>query len=488
MELFDLLYHITPIYMLYLFYGAAFLFLGVSIASKNLKGSDLGLASSLWMLAMFGFLHGAHEWLHLGLLIEKENLLFQQINLLRSIAAVLVLISFMLLLQFGISLVSVIDNKRIQWLKAITVPLFITWVLYVWYYGFHNEGLHFGMRIIEQADLGARYIFGVVGSLVTAYGLISHSREVRSLSRLASQKLYFAGITFGFYAVFEGVLRSTDLQPLRSFPIELLRGASVFLITYFIAKAMNIFDIEAKKKMEEQLRRIVQAEKLFSLGQLAAGIAHEINNPLTNASLGIQTLRNNMICACGKPEIDARLDVVERNIDKASLIARELLQFSRQKEDVFVPLNVNNVISGALTLLNYKFKNVAVTQKLQDVPDVMGDPGRLEQVIINVLSNSVEAMPAGGEIDISTFQKDGSVTIRMADTGAGISEENLSRVFDPFFTTKGIGVGTGLGLSISYSIVRQHRGCIDFESVLGKGTIVTIRLPAKEGYEKNTDC
>jgi signal transduction histidine kinase len=136
--------------------------------------------------------------------------------------------------------------------------------------------------------------------------------------------------------------------------------------------------------------------------------------------------------------------------------------------------------------LSYKFKNVAVTQKLHDVPDVMGDPGRLEQVIINVLSNSVEAMTAGGEIIISSLLEGGSVRIHVTDSGPGISEEHLSRVFDPFFTTKEIGAGTGLGLSISYGIIKQHRGSIDFVSTLGTGTKVTISLPTKEQYEKNT--
>lgn len=241
--MFNLLYNITPIYLLYLFYGSAFIILGVSIATKDMTGSDLKLAKSLWMLAMFGFLHGAHEWLELGPMIEGRNLSFQQINLIKSIAVALVLVSFMFLLQFGISLVSVIDNKRIQWVKAIPVPLFLIWVLYVWYYGFHNEGLLFDMQFLQQADLGARHIFCFVGALVTAYGLIANSREVRTLSRPAAQKLYFAGITFGFYAVFEGIFLSNDL-----FPIELLRGAAAFLITYFIAKAMNIFDVETRKK------------------------------------------------------------------------------------------------------------------------------------------------------------------------------------------------------------------------------------------------
>ncbi len=483
--MFNLFDHITPIYLLYLCYGAVFLFLGVSIAAKDMKGSDLQLADSLWMLGMFGFLHGAHEWLELGPLIEGKNLSFQEIFIVKAAAVLLALLSFMFLLQFGISLVRVLDDKRVRWIKAVPVPLFLIWTLYFWYYGFHNEGSHIDMQSLRQADIGARYTFGFVGGLVTAYGLIANSREVKALSRPASRKLYYAGVTFGLYAVFAGIFSSSYRMPLIPVPVEVLRGITAFFITYFIAKALNIFDIEARKKIEQHMRRVVQVEKLSSLGQLAAGMAHEINNPLTNASLGIQTLKQKMKSAGGEREFVEKLDAVERNIDKASTIARELLEFSRQKDTEFVPLDVNDVISGALTLLSYKSKNVDLTRELTPVSEVMGDPGKLEQVIINVLSNSVEAMPEGGDIVISTREEDGVVKIRIADTGPGIPEEHLSRVFDPFFTTKEIGAGTGLGLSICYGIIRQHHGHIELTSAPARGTTVTISLPGKEQHDKN---
>jgi signal transduction histidine kinase len=457
-----------------------FLFLGVSIAAKDMQGSDLQLADSLWMLGMFGFLHGAHEWLELGPLIEGKTLSFQEIFVVKAAAALLLLLSFMFLLQFGISLVRVLDGKRVRWIKAVPALLFLIWILYFWYYGFHNEGSRIDMQSLRQAGLGARYTFGLAGGLVTSYGLIANSREVRTLSRPASQKLRYAGITFGLYAVFAGMFSSGYQVPLLAVPIEVFRGIAGFFITYFIAKTLNIFDIEARKKIEQHMRRIVQVEKLSSLGQLAAGIAHEINNPLTNASLGIQTLRRKMKSVGGEREFAEKLDAVERNIDKASTIAQELLQFSRQKDTEFVPLDVNIVIRGAITLLSYKSKNVDLAQELTPVPEVMGDPRKLEQVIINVLSNSVEAMPEGGSIAVSTRRKNGLVKIRIADTGPGIPEEHLSRVFDPFFTTKEIGAGTGLGLSICYGIIRQHHGAIELASAPAQGTTVTISLPTKE--------
>ena len=118
----------------------------------------------------------------------------------------------------------------------------------------------------------------------------------------------------------------------------------------------------------------------------------------------------------------------------------------------------------------------------------MGDGGKLEQVFINILSNSLEAMPDGGRIFISSSQKNGWIEVRVTDTGLGITRENLSRVFDPFFTTKEIGSGTGLGLSICYGIITQHHGHIELSSIVGKGTTATIKIPTREQYEKDTDC
>ncbi|HSQ78505.1 MAG TPA: ATP-binding protein [Nitrospirota bacterium] len=477
--MFNLFANITPIYLLYLVYGAAFLFLGVSIAAKDMKGSDLQLAENLWLLGTFGFLHGAHEWLELGPLIEGRNLSFEQIFAAKSAAAFLVVLSFMFLLQFGISLVRVLADRRVRWASSLPVVLFLIWALYLWQFGFRQEGYHIDMQTLFQADLGARYTFGFAGGLITAYGLIAYSREVMILSSSASKKLSYAGITFIFYAVFAGIFSSSYSVPLLPLPVELLRGVTAFFMTYFIVNVLNIFDIEARKKVEQQTRRLVQAEKLTSLGQLAAGIAHEINNPLANASLGIQKLKNKLQTSGRAEDVVEKLDTVEWNIDRASAIAQELLQFSRQRESEFVPLDVNTVIKGALTLMQYKLNMISTQLDLAPVPDIMGDPGKLEQVFINILSNSLEAMPDGGSISLSSSRDGDFVRVQIIDSGMGIAAENLSRVFDPFFTTKEVGQGTGLGLSISYGIIKQHHGTISITSAYGKGTTLTIKLPIR---------
>jgi len=231
-------------------------------------------------------------------------------------------------------------------------------------------------------------------------------------------------------------------------------------------------------ELEKACKIALHSERLASVGRLAAGIAHEINNPLTNASLNIEILKNKMSDIVMDGEMLQKLDAVERNVDRASIIAKELLEFSRQREPKFMPLNINNIITGVLMLMKHKFDNIQIVQNLSEMPEVIGDHVKLEQAFINILGNSVEAMPNGGSIAISTLSLDGQVVTEISDTGCGIPEERMSKVFDPFFTTKEVGKGTGLGLSICYGIINQHNGTIDISSSVERGTLVTIKLPA----------
>lgn len=471
--MFTLFENIPLEFPIYLFYGGAFFLLGVSIALKNIESSDLRLAGNLWLLGMFGFTHGAHEWLELYELMDGEHLSSQEISTLALIASFMTVLSFFFLLRFGLSLIGT-TTRRIKPLNLISAGLFLAWLIFLFHRGFSP-----GVDFLKEAELIGRNFFGLGGALAAAYGLIAYSREIRDLSRSGSLQLRYAGVVFIFYGVFAGVIRSHYSLPVVGVPVEIVRGLSAVIIAYFIIKALNIFEVEAQKKLTYHMLRLGQSEKLQSLGQLAAGIAHEINNPLANASLGIQAARKRVMGTAAPDEhIMERLDAVEKNIDRASIIARELLQFSRQQDTQAVPFNMNDVVRGALTLMKYKLRDIVIHHDLGPVRDVTGDLGKMEQVFINILSNATDAMPEGGDIFITTEQRGDEVQIRISDTGAGIPPENLSRVFDPFFTTKETGSGTGLGLSICYGIVKQHRGTLEISSTGGKGTTVTVRLPA----------
>jgi two-component system NtrC family sensor kinase len=230
---------------------------------------------------------------------------------------------------------------------------------------------------------------------------------------------------------------------------------------------------EEMKKINSQLFR---SEKLASLGKLAAGVAHEINNPLT----GILT--NSSLLLEDLPADDPRREDVEVMVHetiRCREIVKRLLDFARQTKPQKRLANINALIENIVLLVRNQtsFRSILIEKKLDDIPEVLVDPDQIQQVFVNIILNAAEAMTKGGILTITsgTSPKGDFLVIRIADTGPGISEEVRERIFDPFYTTKEH--GTGLGLSISYGIVEQHGGTISVESCLGKGSTFLIQLP-----------
>ncbi len=462
---------LEPVYFAYFSYGAAFLFLAFSIGTKNMEGSNLRIAPGLGLLALFGLCQGLREFIEIYPLIEGEHLTPRDIFDIEVISTALLTASYLFLLHFGLSFIHR-DRRKRRKLVAIAYPALVLAALLF----LEAEGITSTLSVTRLVHIAARNILGFAAGLLTAYSMItySYSRQIRGLTYVISRNLYHAGITFAVYAfltttAFADVARQLDV------PKESFRAGAAVLIAFFIIRALNIFDVETRTKVEKQARELVQTERLASLGKLAAGIAHEINNPLTNASLGIQIARQKLETAA--PAVRDQLASVEKSIDRAAAIAQELLLFSRERELEFGPVSINEVIQAALGQLNHRLGSIRIEQALTMVPPVRGDRGKLEQVLINILSNAQEAMPEGGRIFVATSLQDDEVEVAVSDTGVGIEPDVLSKVFDPFFTTKEVGSGTGLGLYISYGIVQQHHGTIKISSVPGKGTTVTVKLP-----------
>ena len=235
---------------------------------------------------------------------------------------------------------------------------------------------------------------------------------------------------------------------------------------------------EAALRKSEQLR--AESEKLAAIGRLAAGVAHEINNPLTGVLTFAHLLRE-------KDNLDDQdrldLDLVIHETKRVSEIVRGLLDFARERPVVKQPLNINDVIRQTLRLLGNRkaFQQITVREDFQeDLPPVDGDMNQLQQVLLNLSLNACESMPNGGTLTVSTRSQDGMVLVKLADTGCGIRQGHLEQIFEPFFSTKPIGKGTGLGLSVSYGIIQQHGGDLQVESQEGEGATFTILLPPAE--------
>ena len=236
---------------------------------------------------------------------------------------------------------------------------------------------------------------------------------------------------------------------------------------------------EAFNKMAEDIEttqnQLIQSEKMASLGQLSAGVAHEINNPLANISLNAQMLQQDI----KDEKVQKRLTKIEDNVDRATRIIKSLLEFSRAPEFHPTLTDINTLIAKTLDILKHEVKRIEVVENFdKELPEVPVDPNQIQQVLINIITNACHVMPEGGTLTLRTEKKGDVVEIEIRDTGEGISPENLSRVFDPFFTTKKVGKGTGLGLSISYRIVEKHGGHIYVKSEIGSGTSFIIKLPS----------
>jgi two-component system, NtrC family, sensor kinase len=235
-------------------------------------------------------------------------------------------------------------------------------------------------------------------------------------------------------------------------------------------------DITDRVRMQEQLQI---SEKMASIGLLAAGVAHEVNTPLTGISSFTQMLLEQADPADPRT---ALLEKIERQTFRAAKIVNGLLNLSRQGADSNepAPVDLNAVITDVFALLEHQFEvgRIKIRRELSETPaPVLGIEHQLQQVFLNLFLNARDAMPKGGWLMVSTRVDDGSVVAEVADTGSGIPAEHLARIYDPFFTTKAIGRGTGLGLSISYGIVREHEGELHCDSVVGQGTRFTLALP-----------
>jgi two-component system, NtrC family, sensor kinase len=245
-----------------------------------------------------------------------------------------------------------------------------------------------------------------------------------------------------------------------------------------IGRLVIMDDITERVELEGQLS---QADKLSSIGLLAAGVAHEVNTPLAVISSYTQMLAKQLQ---GDPQKSGLLDKITRQTFRASEIVNNLLNFSRTSGTEFADVDVNKVILDTLALLEHQFKTTKIEVRSDLSPgisSIQGNPGRLQQVFLNLFLNAKDAMPRGGTLNVATSNGD-MVSVRVSDTGSGIAPEHIQRIYDPFFTTKtapkeGQNRGTGLGLSVTYGIIQEHAGKIRVESNPESGTTFALDFP-----------
>ena len=247
-----------------------------------------------------------------------------------------------------------------------------------------------------------------------------------------------------------------------------------------IGRLIILDDVTERTQLEEQ---VVQADKLSSIGLLAAGVAHEVNTPLAVISSYAQMLAKQVE---GDPSKAKALEKITAQTFRASEIVNSLLNFSRTAANELSPVQIDKALAETLSLVEPQLRKAnvrVVTDFEQDLPEVRGVAGKLQQVFLNLVLNARDAMPDGGLLSVRAKRAESAdgeevVRIDVSDDGVGIPREKLARIFDPFFTTKGPKRGTGLGLSVSYGIIKEHAGSLTADSVPGQGATFTIELPA----------
>jgi two-component system NtrC family sensor kinase len=231
---------------------------------------------------------------------------------------------------------------------------------------------------------------------------------------------------------------------------------------------------------------VARTEKLAAVGRLAAGVVHEINNPLATIAAcaeALETRVNEGAFGDSKESADLReyLALIRGEAFRCKQITNGLLDFSRNRAGEPAPVSLTEVVKAAARLLRHQRRAGNVEFEVETADElaaVAGDAGQLQQAVIILAENAIDAMPQGGTLTLRTYNEGGGVCLQVSDTGVGIAQANLAKIFDPFFTTKEVGRGTGLGLAVCYGIVTEHGGRIAVDSTVGRGTTFTVTLPA----------
>jgi len=289
-----------------------------------------------------------------------------------------------------------------------------------------------------------------------------------------------------------------------TFPLEIVTGnrsdnnGAVLLLRDITERkraeeALQRSHEELERQVKERTAKLLQAEKLKSLGELAGGVAHDFNNTLASILGRVQLLQAQFKSPLGKQEkrksmrdLKAGLDIIERATIDGSETVRRIQEFSRRRDDDrhFTKVDINELVLYALEFTQVRWKSEAeskgvrinVQKEFSPLLPVNGSASELREVFTNLINNALDAIPDGGEIKVKTFKDNSHVLLEFNDTGSGIPKEIKDRIFDPFFTTKGV-QSTGLGLSVSYGIINRHHGTIAADSIEGKGSTFTIKLP-----------
>lgn len=281
-------------------------------------------------------------------------------------------------------------------------------------------------------------------------------------------------------------LHCASMAPLPPSGVEslFLRQAAQIIACALRSARAELSAAHARGELRKLKAQVVQSQKLAGLGQIAAGVVHELNNPLTSIIAYSDYLEKKGSREGSDPSDLERLRRISEAAERIRTFARDLVAYARPSDEAYAPVAIHAVIDRALVFCEHVLADSAIEVERRfssNVPPIWALPGQLTQVFVNLVTNACHAMAeGGGRLILTTQAKDGGVRVQVEDTGEGIAKESLGRIFDPFFTTKGDGRGTGLGLAIVHDILLAHGGTITVESEPGVGTRFVLDLPTRD--------
>ncbi len=450
------------VFNIYLFYGLVFFTIGSVIAFRNLRLSQLAIASALPALAAFGFVHAFHEWseLYLQLMGPYTPMIwYSEMKILRVLK---LWVSFLALAWFAWKMLVITDFARKPWALAGLALAQGAFLM-------HLAASYPLMPLDDFLRLAAtliRWIFGLGASVVAGLGMIYYARQQYRERRLAGHYFGYCGVALIAYGLAAGLLSTKA-----GLWVPVLRTLCAFAILVTLYQALKIFDREREAQIEAQQRQLLLGEKMRAMGELASGIAHEIKTPLSYATLGVDLLEKQLPA---EERLQHQLNRIRKGLDRATHIAQEVLHFARRSPQPMQPVALDKVIHSALELMGHRLKPFTIHRNLAPQLTVVGDPVKLEEVLINLLSNAIDASREERRLEIHSEAMGDRVLLHIRDYGGGIPEAQQSACLRPFHTTKPN--GTGLGLAISQQIIQQHQGELSLHNWL-HGLCVTITLP-----------
>lgn len=446
-------------------------------------------------------------------------------------------LSFVMILWFACStLITLINFKTIEFLIATSNVFLFSGVLLLNSYGKTAQSKHyfmiFGLGMITLVNMAfAHSEYQLIQFITTAIFPILIFKKLRTA--LIYLAMNFACLVFIFYyhQNYNPLVNSSTIS---SYPMTYVSVYIVMIVVFLISLFFRNVGEDLERKLVEKNRylnelvekiqsmqeQMVISEKMASLGQLTAGIAHEINNPINFVTANVGPLKRDLtelkeLCLQYKElhhstdpqnalknieaysreidpeflytEIETLIKGIEEGAERTRQIVIGLRNFSRVDEDDFKTVDIHDGIESTLMLLQNKIKNrIEVIKQYGKIPLIECVPGKINQVLMNILNNASDAIGEKGTITITTSRgKKDNLVISLKDDGVGMKESVKRRIFEPFYTTKAVGLGTGLGLSISYGIIEAHYGSIEINSKPGKGSEFVLELPLKQPDKSN---